>query len=115
MASVRRHIHRVIAAIEPYDSADRFEGLGVQVIREHGRFVGEREVAGNHRIRARRFCHRHGSARWAIPPVPGLESVDILTNETVFDLDTLPGHLPIPEPAPSAANWPRPSAVWAWR
>ncbi|MEZ5838483.1 MAG: FAD-dependent oxidoreductase [Geminicoccaceae bacterium] len=93
MASVRRHIHRVIAAIEPHDSAERFEGLGVQVIREHGRFVGEREVvAGNHRIRARRFVIATGS-RAAIPPVPGLESVDILTNETVFDLDTLPGHL----------------------
>jgi pyruvate/2-oxoglutarate dehydrogenase complex dihydrolipoamide dehydrogenase (E3) component len=65
----------------------------VQVIRAPARFVSPREVAaGGTRIRARRFVLATGS-RPAIPPVPGIESVPYLTNETIFDLRTRPEHL----------------------
>ena len=39
-----RTVNDVIAQIEPVDSQERFEGLGVRVIRERGRFVGPGEV-----------------------------------------------------------------------
>lgn len=32
-------------------------------------------------------------ARAFVPPIPGIETVDYLTNETIMDLDTLPEHL----------------------
>jgi pyruvate/2-oxoglutarate dehydrogenase complex dihydrolipoamide dehydrogenase (E3) component len=32
-------------------------------------------------------------SRAAVPPIPGLDTVDFLTNETIFDLDTTPRHL----------------------
>jgi pyruvate/2-oxoglutarate dehydrogenase complex dihydrolipoamide dehydrogenase (E3) component len=39
-AKVYAHVHGAIAAIRPNDSQERFEGLGVTVIRAHGRFTG---------------------------------------------------------------------------
>ena len=92
-ARVHGHVHGVIGAIAPHDSVERFEGLGVTVIQAAARFTGPDEVeAGGERIRARRFVVATGSSA-AVPPVPGLAEVPFLTNETVFDLTALPGHL----------------------
>ncbi|MBF0285314.1 MAG: FAD-dependent oxidoreductase [Magnetococcales bacterium] len=82
---VHRYVHGVIGAIAPHDSQERFEGLGVTVIRAPGRFLDPRTVeAGEFRITARRFVVATGS-RPALPPFPGLESVPYFTNETIFD------------------------------
>ena len=90
---VRDHVHGVIAAIAPHDSVERFEDLGVDVIDGTARFTGPREVdVGGRRIRARRFVIATGSSP-AAPPIPGLDQVPYLTNETVFDLDERPEHL----------------------
>lgn len=92
-AAVHDHVHDVIAGIAPNDSVERFEGLGVEVIRAEARFSDRRTVtAGEKTIRARRFVVATGS-RPAIPAIPGLEKVSYLTNETVFALKDLPGHL----------------------
>jgi len=92
---VHDHVQDVIAGIAPHDSQERFEGLGVTVIRAPARFIGRREVeAGGQRIRARRIVLATGSSP-RVPPVPGLERVDYLTNETVFDLTERPEHLAI--------------------
>ena len=42
--AAKDHVAGVIATIEPHDSVERFEGLGVQVIREYGRFISPTEV-----------------------------------------------------------------------
>jgi pyruvate/2-oxoglutarate dehydrogenase complex dihydrolipoamide dehydrogenase (E3) component len=92
-AAVHDHVRSVIDGIAPTDSQERFEGLGVQVIRAAGRFTGPREMeAGGQRIRARRFVVATGSTA-AIPPIPGIGDVPVLTNETIFDLDMRPEHL----------------------
>lgn len=87
------HVKATIAAIEPHDSAERFEGLGVQVIRGFARFISpsEVEVAGQ-TITARRFVIATGS-RAAVPPIPGLADVPYMTNETLFDQSERPAHL----------------------
>lgn len=92
-AAVHRHVHGVIGAIAPNDSEERFTGLGVRVIRADARFVGPDKVeAGGHRIRARRFVVATGSQPF-VPPIPGLDTVPFLTNETIFDLTERPAHL----------------------
>lgn len=92
-AAVMAHVQGAIAAIAPHDSEERFTGLGVRVLRDWARFVSPREVqAGAHRIRARRFVIATG-ARPAIPELPGLADLPYLTNETLFDLVSLPEHL----------------------
>ncbi len=90
---VHDHVHGVISAIAPHDSVERFEGYGVTVINETARFTGPRTVvAGDAEIRARRFVVATGSSP-AVPPIPGLEAVPFMTNESIFDRTTAPGHL----------------------
>ncbi len=92
-AAAKDHVHDVIATIEPHDSVERFEGLGVQVIEEFGRFISPTEVqAGETIIQARRFIVATGSAPF-VPPIDGLESVPYYTNENIFDLREQPEHL----------------------
>lgn len=94
-ARVRQHIQSVIAQIAPIDSVERFTALGARVIRADARFVDRRTVeAGNVRIKARRFVIATGSSP-LVPSIPGLDTVEYLTNETIFDLKVLPAHLVI--------------------
>ncbi len=92
-AAAKDHVRKVIDTIAPVDSQERFEGFGVQVIREFGRFISETEVqAGEHVIEARRFVIATGSGPF-VPPIPGLDTVDVYTNENIFDLRDRPDHL----------------------
>ena len=90
---VHDHVHGVIAGIAPVDSVERFEGLGVKVIKAEARFASAREVvAGGQRIQARRFVVATGSTP-LVPPIPGLDQVPYLTNETAFELTERPRRL----------------------
>ncbi len=92
-AATKDHIADVIAQIAPVDSQERFESLGVTVIREYGHFVSPTEVqAGDAVITARRIVIATGSSP-LVPPIPGLDDVPFETNETIFDLREKPGHL----------------------
>jgi pyruvate/2-oxoglutarate dehydrogenase complex dihydrolipoamide dehydrogenase (E3) component len=87
------HVRQTIATIEPHDSVERFEGLGVRVITEYGSFISPKEVqAGDYIIEARRFVISTGSSP-LVPPIPGIENVPYETNETIFELKTRPDHL----------------------
>jgi pyruvate/2-oxoglutarate dehydrogenase complex dihydrolipoamide dehydrogenase (E3) component len=91
-AAVHRHVRQVIDNIAPHDSQQRFEGMGVTVIRAAGRFVDRRTLeAGGRRIRARYFVLATGSSP-AVPEIPGLDGVDYRTNETIFAVAPV-GHL----------------------
>ena len=92
-AAAKDHVAKAIATIEPHDSVERFEGLGVRVIQEYGRFINEKEVqAGDHVIEARRVVIATGSSPF-VPPIPGLDKVEYFTNENIFDLREKPDHL----------------------
>ncbi len=93
-AKVHDHVQRVIAAIAPTDSVERFAGLGVRVIKGHAKFKDRRTVAVGeiYEIRARRFVIATGSTP-ALPPIPGLDQVAYLTNESVFSLSERPDRL----------------------
>ncbi|MCB1739497.1 MAG: FAD-dependent oxidoreductase [Gammaproteobacteria bacterium] len=92
-AAVHAHVQDVIAGIAPHDSVERFEGLGVQVIKAEARFVAPRSLeADGTRIDARRIVIATGSSP-AVPPIPGLDQTPFLTNETLFGLTRCPEHL----------------------
>ncbi len=92
-AAAKDHVKQAIATIAPVDSQERFEGLGVRVIREFGRFVDSRTVeAGQHSITARRVVIATGSSPF-VPPIPGLDEVPYLTNESLWELRERPAHL----------------------
>ncbi len=92
-ARVMDHVQSVISAIAPNDSVERFEGLGVRVLKEKARFVGRDELqAGAWRIKCRRIVLATGS-RPTAPPIPGLADAPYFTNETIFANRALPEHL----------------------
>ena len=92
-AAVSAHVHGVIKAIAPHDSVERFEGFGVEVVREYARFTGSDTLeAGGKTYRAKRIVIATGSAP-AVPPIPGLRDAPYLTNETIFGLAEKPEHL----------------------
>ncbi len=92
-AAAKDHVRSVIAGIEPHDSVERFERLGVKVIEAFGSFISPTELqAGNIIITARRFVISTGSSP-LVPPIPGLDDVPYYTNEDIFDLREQPKHL----------------------
>jgi len=93
-AVVRQHVHDAIKSIATMDSAERFTGLGVRVIKGHAKFKDRRTVivGDQFEIRARRFVIATGSTS-AVPPISGLDTGPYLTNETLFDLEQFPPRL----------------------
>ena len=92
-AAAKDHVADVISQIEPMDSVERFEGFGVRVIQEHGKFISPTEVqAGDHVITARRIVIATGSSPF-VPPIPGLDKVPYITNESLWELREQPKHL----------------------
>jgi pyruvate/2-oxoglutarate dehydrogenase complex dihydrolipoamide dehydrogenase (E3) component len=86
-------MRRLRARISRNDSAARFEGLGVDVYFGKGQFVDSSTLdVDGARLRFKRAVIATGS-RPAVPPIPGLDSIDYLTNETLFTLTELPRRL----------------------
>lgn len=88
-----QRMRRLRAGISRHDSAARFHSLGVDVFFGNARFVDSRTVdVDGTRLDFSRAVIATG-ARAAAPPIPGLEDVEYLTNETVFSLTSLPRRL----------------------
>jgi pyruvate/2-oxoglutarate dehydrogenase complex dihydrolipoamide dehydrogenase (E3) component len=93
--AVMERLRRVRAAIAPHDSAARFAGLGVDVFLGRGAFTGPDSVTVNGKTLhfARAAIATGGSP--ALPPIPGLSDVPVLTNHNLFNLTALPPRLAI--------------------
>ena len=92
-ATTKAHVAEVSATIAPHDSIDRFEGLGVTVIRERACFAGRSKVqSATHTVTARYIVIATGS-RPLVPPIAGLDRTPFHTNETIFADPEKPDHL----------------------
>ena len=92
-ARVRAHVRAAITTLEPEDSVERFEGMGVEVIQGEATLLDARRLrVGERTLSAPRLVLATGSDP-AVPPIPGLAEGPYLTNETLWGLDTLPDHL----------------------
>ncbi len=93
--ALMERMRRIRAQISHHDSADRFRKLGVDVFIGEGRFTGRHTIhVGDRTLTFKKAVIATG-ARAAAPPIPGLEHVPYLTNETVFSLTELPKRLGI--------------------
>jgi pyruvate/2-oxoglutarate dehydrogenase complex dihydrolipoamide dehydrogenase (E3) component len=93
MSRVSAHIQDVISRIYQHDSPEALRAQGVDVILGPARFVDAHTLSVNGRtVRGRRFLICTG-ARPAIPAIPGLADVRMLTYEELFSLRTLPARL----------------------
>ena len=100
--AVMQRIHDVIRAIEPHDSIERYNGLGVEVLQGYAKLVNPWTVeialngGGTQRLTARSIVIAAG-ARPFVPPLPGLDDVGYVTSDTLWDefakLDEVPRRL----------------------
>jgi pyruvate/2-oxoglutarate dehydrogenase complex dihydrolipoamide dehydrogenase (E3) component/uncharacterized membrane protein YdjX (TVP38/TMEM64 family) len=97
-ASVMERVHSVIRTIEPHDSAERYTGLGVDVVKGSARIVSPWEVditrddGSIYRLTTRSIVIATG-ARPFVPPIPGIELVGYLTSDSIWELRELPKRL----------------------
>lgn len=97
-AEVMERVQSVIRAIAPHDSVERYEGLGVDVALGTARIVSPWEVEisypdGRTRQLTTRAIVIAAGARPAVPPIPGIDRVEVLTSDNVWQLRELPGRL----------------------
>lgn len=91
-------VQRVIQAIEPHDSIERYAGLGVDVVMGSARIVSPWEVEVTQadgqvsRLTTRSIVIATG-ARPFVPPIPGIEQVEVLTSENIWKLRQRPERL----------------------
>jgi len=88
--AVMARMRRLRARISPADSVPHLKEMGVDVFLGEGRFTGSDTVeVGGKRLQFARAVIASG-ARPVVPPIPGLKEAGFLTNETLFELTTLP-------------------------
>ena len=97
-AEVMERVKSVIQTIEPHDSVHRYTELGVDVAQGSARIVTPWEVEITHlggrvtRLTTRAIVIAAG-ARPFVPPIPGIELVEVLTSDNVWNLRQLPRRL----------------------
>lgn len=90
---VMEHMRRVRSKIAVHDDPERFRKMGVDVFFGDGSFKDKHTFSvGGNEIKSRKFLVATGS-RPVVPPIPGLDGVDYLTNETILELEKLPERL----------------------
>ncbi|MGY6551451.1 MAG: FAD-dependent oxidoreductase [Erythrobacter sp.] len=97
-------VQDIIRAIEPHDSVERYEGLGVDVEQGYARIIDPwtveiaRADGSHHRLTTRSIILATGAAP-VVPPIPGIETSGYLTSETMWDafaaMDEVPGRMVI--------------------
>ena len=92
-ARVMQHVRATIAHIEPVDSIRAIESAGVQVRTGTARFTGPSTVDIDGDTVAFRQALVATGASPAVPPVPGLDAVEYLTSDDVWQLDERPDDL----------------------
>ncbi|WP_159064809.1 dihydrolipoyl dehydrogenase family protein [Thaumasiovibrio subtropicus] len=102
MALVKSRVRAAIETLFYHDSDERFEAMGADIFHARGEFIDATTLALHPspsfeatcpaQVTGKHFIIATGS-RPVLPPIPGLNTIDYLTNETLFDLEALPEHL----------------------
>ncbi|MCK5121460.1 MAG: dihydrolipoyl dehydrogenase [Methylococcales bacterium] len=96
-ADVMERVQNVIKTVEPHDSVERYTELGVDIVEGEAKIISPWEVQvttaeGVKTLTTRSIVIAAG-ARPFVPPIPGLDQVDPLTSDNVWNLRELPKRL----------------------
>ena len=92
-AEVMERVQRVVRTIEPHDSKERYEGLGVEVLQGEARITSPWTVEVDGHVVTTRSIVVATGARPFVPPVPGIDEVGYLTSDNLWELRELPRRL----------------------
>ncbi|MDH5762322.1 MAG: mercuric reductase [Nitrospinota bacterium] len=90
---VMERVQNVIKKVEPHDSIERYTQLGVDCYTGSAKILSPHEVEVNGKTLTTKNIIIATGARPAIPPIPGLDQVDYLTTDTIWNLRELPERL----------------------
>ena len=92
-ADIMARVQRVVREVAPHDSVERYTALGVECLQGHARITSPWTVAIDGRVLTTRSIVIAAGARPLVPPIPGIEEVEVLTSDTVWNLRALPRRL----------------------
>jgi pyruvate/2-oxoglutarate dehydrogenase complex dihydrolipoamide dehydrogenase (E3) component/uncharacterized membrane protein YdjX (TVP38/TMEM64 family) len=95
--AVMNQVHSVIKTIEPHDSIERYESLGVNVVTGSATIVSPWQVDiqtadGVQSLTTKNIVIATGASAF-VPPIPGLKDIDYLTADNLWDLKEQPQRL----------------------
>jgi pyruvate/2-oxoglutarate dehydrogenase complex dihydrolipoamide dehydrogenase (E3) component/uncharacterized membrane protein YdjX (TVP38/TMEM64 family) len=90
---VMERVQRVIKTVEPHDSIERYTKLGVECKTGEAKILSPYEVQVNGEILTTKNIVVATGARPTVPPIEGLEEVDYLTSDTIWDIREKPERL----------------------
>jgi pyruvate/2-oxoglutarate dehydrogenase complex dihydrolipoamide dehydrogenase (E3) component/uncharacterized membrane protein YdjX (TVP38/TMEM64 family) len=94
-AEVMERVQRVIKQIEPHDSIERYNGLGVDVVIGEARITSPWTVEVNgDTIRTRNIVVATGGQPF-VPSIEGIDQVDYYTSDNLWDLRNKPSRLAV--------------------
>jgi len=92
-SDVMKRVQRVISKVEPHDSVERYTELGVECINGAARIITPYEVRVNGRSLITQNIVIATGARPFVPDIDGLDMVDYLTSDTIWNLQKKPNNL----------------------
>jgi dihydrolipoamide dehydrogenase len=92
-AEVMDRVHRVIGRVEPHDSVVRYTALGVDCLQGEAKITSPWIVEVNGRPLTTRAIVIATGASPFVPPIKGLDEIDVLTSDNLWQLRELPKRL----------------------
>ena len=92
-ADVMDRVQRVISTVAPHDSIERYTSLGVECHTGEAKILSPYEVSVNGKTLTTRNIIVDTGARPSIPPIEGIENVDYLTSDTIWNIRKQPDNL----------------------
>jgi len=92
-ASVMERVQRIIKTIEPHDSVERYTSLGVDCEIGVGKILSPYEVEVNGKVITTKTIIIAAGAGPLVPPIKGVDQVDYLTSDNLWELREQPGNL----------------------
>ncbi len=90
---VMERVQNVIKKVEPHDSVERYEEHGVDCLSGEAWILDPWRVQlGDRIITARNIVVATGAGPF-VPPIPGIDQIDYLTSDTLWDIRELPKRL----------------------
>jgi len=91
--AIMGRVQRTIAEIEPHDSVERYQGLGVDVEIGEGEVVSPWHVRVNGKTISTRNIVIASGAEPFVPPIENLNSIDYLTSNNLWELQERPARV----------------------
>ncbi|MBU2515662.1 FAD-dependent oxidoreductase [bacterium] len=90
---IMERVQTVIKKVEPHDSVERYQELGVDCLSGEAQIIDPHRVKLDDRIITTRSIVVASGASPFVPPIPGIDKINFLTSDTLWNIRKLPKRL----------------------